>query len=99
MSRAHSYEEFFAAPLEPGRFWWTEEGVTMMLQWGEGRAEHIHLYVDHHEGDWARPGPVSGWDGNLDEPTLSPSIGVNHRDEVLGWAFHGFLQAGKLVLA
>ena len=99
MSRAHSYEEFFAAPLEPGRFWWTEEGARLMLQWGEGRAEHIYLYVDHDDDNWAKRGLVSGWDGDLDEPTLSPSIGVKHRDGAPGWAFHGFLQAGKLVLA
>ena len=32
-SELNSYEEFFAAPFERGRFWWTDPGVSLLLQW------------------------------------------------------------------
>ena len=48
------------------------------------------LYLSHAAGNWAKPGPVNGWDGNELEPTLSPSVHV----PVLGW--HGFIEKGKL---
>ena len=92
--RAHSYEQFFASPFEPGRFWWTLEGHTMLLQWGTRRGQHLLLYMSREPNNWARPGAVLGFDGNLDEPTLSPSIGL--RDGAGGWQFHGFLEKGVL---
>ena len=35
------------------------------------------------------PGPVWGWDGNEDKPTLTPSIHTKEH-------WHGFLKAGRL---
>jgi len=43
------------------------------------------------------PGPKDWkWDGNVDTPTLSPSILVHARENItVGW--HGFMRAGILV--
>ena len=94
--RAHSYDAFFLAPFERGRFWWTEIGVTMLLQWGDKRGEHLMVYTSHAQNNWAAPGEVMGWDGNLDAPTFSPSIGVLHGDGSSGYQWHGFLEGGTL---
>ena len=42
--------------------------------------------------DWTHPGPVSGWDGNLERPTFNPSIWVANKK---GW--HGYIRDGNLV--
>ena len=51
--------------------------------------ELIHVCPSHEKNNWAQPGPVNGWDGNEDAPTLSPSISVPN-----GW--HGFFDSGRL---
>ena len=95
MSRARTYGEFFHQPFEPGRFWWTLDGVSMLLQWGTKRGEHIRLFTNHAADNWSAPGDQSGWDNNLERPTLSPSIAVWNDDET-AYAFHGFLENGEL---
>jgi hypothetical protein len=35
--------------------------------------------------------PIFGWDGNYQEPTITPSIGCDHR---CGW--HGFITNGEI---
>lgn len=40
---------------------------------------------------WTHPGAVSGWDGNLERPTFTPSIWLRNRS---GW--HGFIRNGNL---
>ena len=42
--------------------------------------------------DWTVPGSVSGWDGNLEQPTFHPSIWL---DDCKGW--HGYITAGDLI--
>ena len=84
-----SYDEFFAAPIEFGRYWWTAEGETLLLQAGQRRGDHILLHMSHEQGNWAQPGPINGWDGNLEKPTLSPSILVEG-------VWHGFLENGEM---
>ena len=60
--------------------------------------EHIYLWLPGAQGPDAlriqKGGPggdrVWGWDGNVDKPTLTPSIhDVDH--------WHGWLQTGRLV--
>ena len=51
------------------------------------------LYPSREENDWASPGPVRGWDGNEDTPTLTPSIQAGEAG--VGW--HGHLTDGFLV--
>ena len=59
--------------------------------------ELAHIYTSHQPNPmgWALPGPINGWDGNEDEPTLKPSIFIRGKSKVKGW--HGFFQKGKLV--
>ena len=45
--------------------------------------------MEHEPQNWAAPGSVNGWDGNEEEPTLSPSI--------VAGKWHGYLRGGKLV--
>ena len=59
-----------------------------------GEGELIAAFPSHIDGNWALPGPVNGWDGNLDEPTFSPSIFVGGSSDYPGW--HGFLRKGRL---
>ena len=79
--RVHSYEEFFVQPFEPGRFWWTEPGVSLLLQWGDKRGEHLmvlHQPRAEQLGRARRRGRVRWKPRRF--PTLSPSIGVLHED-------------------
>ena len=53
-----------------------------------GRCRHVVLHVSRQPDNWARSGPVIGWDGNEDAPTLHPSIdvpGLWHGFVVNGW--------------
>ena len=93
--RAHSYDEFFAEPITRGRWWWIEPGVSLLLQWGGRRGEHIRLYMRRAPDNWAEPGDTPVWDGDLDAPTLSPSILVRDSDGAEVW--HGFFERGRLV--
>ena len=56
--------------------------------------ELIEVYPMHAKNNWANPGPINGWDGNRDAPTLSPSIFVGGGSESPGW--HGFFEGGEL---
>lgn len=67
----------------------------------DGTGELIRIYPSHEgpsdkhpSGNWAAPGPVEGWDGNIEEPTFSPSIYVGGSTDHPGW--HGFFEKGKL---
>ena len=50
------------------------------------------IYTMTDGKDWTHPGDVSGWDGNLEQPTFTPSIWLRNRK---GW--HGYITAGNLV--
>ena len=58
--------------------------------------ELIRVFPMHAPNNWAEPGDVQGWDGELDEnaPTLRPSIFVGGRSPNPGW--HGFVKNGKV---
>ena len=92
--RAHSYEEFFAEPITPGRFWWTEEGVSMLLQWGHRTGNHVLLFMRSQPSNWSESGERNGWDGDLDHPTLCPSLQIIAPDGSTAW--HGFLRNGMI---
>ena len=57
--------------------------------------ELCDIYMSRQSDDWAQPGPVTGWDGNRDAPTLNGSIYIRGREEVKGW--HGFIHEGRMV--
>lgn len=60
------------------------------------QATLLCLYVEHDNNDWTHEGPVKGWNGNVEHPTLHPSIQVLDADgNPTGW--HGFVVAGGLV--
>ena len=59
----------------------------------KGGALPLCLYPSHGENNWESPGPVRGWDGDEDHPTLTPSILVKTE---AGGGWHGYLTAGEL---
>ncbi len=80
----------------PGDFFWQEEG---------GRPVAIVIRLPGNAGGSVAPIPITGdyawgWDGNLERPTLTPSIWRNKRhpneeqDHPNEW--HGWLRAGRL---
>ena len=50
------------------------------------------LFVNHAPNNWAKPGEIEGWDGNIEKPTFTPSIHIPG-----GW--HGYLTEGELTLS
>ena len=56
------------------------------------RAPLLRIWTLHAPNNWARPGPVSGWDGSIEAPTFSPSINYA---EGCPDAWHGFIRAGR----
>ena len=85
-------------------FWKHGLGATAWAKHGEHRCllalvpdltgepyEVAVLYCWHAEGNWARPGPVNGWDGSETRPTLSPSVQMPRG----GW--HGYIRQGRVV--
>ena len=60
----------------------------------KGGGELLRVFVNRQPDNWNARGDVSGWDGNILEPTLHPSIFVRGRTENPGW--HGFFERGKL---
>ena len=51
------------------------------------------IYMERQPDNWASPGPVNGWDGDLERPTLTPSIQTLPHEG--GW--HGYITAGNLI--
>ncbi len=66
-------DEFWAASV--GAYTWLDFGEdggrALPLKYAPRPGEHILLYACHAERNWARPGPVAGWDGNVERPTLN----------------------------
>ena len=48
----------------------------------------------HHPKDWSAAGDDCGWDGNLDKPTLQPSIRLREGQKDF---WHGHLTGGKFI--
>lgn len=57
----------------------------------KGWEPHL-LYADRTATDWAKPGDVHAWDGDVEHPTLHPSIQTLPSDT--GW--HGYIRKGIL---
>ena len=96
MPLTQSYEEFFKMGV--GAYFWRVDLEGRRVLWlltpdqrVKIKASPVVLYMEHAVGDWAQPGPVNGWDGDEEEPTLSPSI--------VAGPWHGFLRNGQLVEA
>lgn len=61
---------------------------------GRRGLELINIFPSHAEGNWAQPGNINGWDGNVEAPTLEPSIHVRGKKDNPGW--HGYFRRGRL---
>ena len=61
----------------------------------ERGGELLSVFVERARNDWNEPGPVIAWDGDDDNPTLTPSIFCRGAAKVKGW--HGFFKKGELV--
>jgi hypothetical protein len=78
----------------PGAFWYVQSaegkkytGLGFMCPCGCGERGVVLFYkMDNH--------PAWNWDGNIDKPTLTPSI---QRNTACRW--HGFLTAGEWITA
>ena len=77
------YDELYDGRAEVGDYRWSStdgHGTLLLLVpdlLNEGQApgvEILLIYPSHAENNWASPGPINGWDGNIEYPTLSPSI-------------------------
>lgn len=94
------YDAFF--DYGPGAMVWErdEEGRRVLFflappcAESRSRFDTARIYCERSENDWARPGPVSGWDGDEARPTFEPSIWLL---ECRGW--HGFIRRGDLYTA
>ena len=91
------YDAFFA--YGPGAMAWEEdkEGRRVLYFLAPPRPgwvcrfETARIHTETDGKDWTNPGPVKGWDGNIERPTFSPSIWLSDRK---GW--HGFIRNGDL---
>ena len=81
------------------RWRWAREGDLVLLAYerDDDQTYEAALFTRHKADLWNERGLVGGWDGNVAEPTFSPSILVcdNEGNEV----WHGFLKRGELVAA
>ena len=78
--------------LRPGDFCWNDETNPEVILIEVPSVGMCRLQVV--KGDAPRA-PVWGWDGNLEQPTLTPSIDIKSGTG----AWHGYLQNGKLIPA
>ncbi len=84
-----------------GAVCWNVKGKILILLTPCKECPHgyevSHIHCNHKPGNWAAPGSKSGWNGNLETPSLRPSIRVPNRhspEPVDSW--HGFLVNGIL---
>ena len=73
-----------------GAFLWKDLGGNRAMLLLSVTGTLVLLFTNRQANNWAAPGPVSAWDGNIEKPTLWPSI-----VDPMGW--HGFLIEGALV--
>ena len=67
--------------------------IVQLPRVGIPEGDPHRLFVERQPDDWASPGPVKSWDGDLERPTLTPSIQTLPAEG--GW--HGYITAGNLV--
>jgi hypothetical protein len=85
--RVEGYDE---AKGTPGAFWWSGDPpkrLTFFCPCGCGSAGGVAVGVDLLDRDGNHP--VWQWDGDLDRPTIMPSIQF-----LSGCKWHGFLTDG-----
>jgi len=103
MTRVQNYDE--AVRVGAGAFWWRVQNGREYSSIDKDGKHPTHLaFMDNRGRYHAVPiNPVKGnngagwdWDGNLDKPTLSPSILSSGNDakgnKVVHW--HGFIRGG-----
>ena len=105
VKRFQDHADIRAADYPPGAFCWTEtllqpSGLTHIaicvpMPPDRHPSERMRMLRIYRKG-WAKPEGTSWeWDGDLDLPTLSPSIGVSKKPDGT-YTFHGWLKAGVL---
>lgn len=80
----------FDGATNPGDFWWTGDPavrLSFLCPCGCGDVGGVAVAPDPN--DRGGNHPVWKWDGNLDQPTLTPSIQFT-----TGCRWHGYLTAG-----
>ena len=70
------------------------ERLIVIVPHPEMDTEWLQVYPMHEPKNWAKPGPVNGWDGNREAPTFNPSIDCSGGGKRPGW--HGFIVAGRV---
>ena len=72
--------------------------LMVRLERSDGRRGFDRIvYVRHAADNWSEGGDVKGWDGDLDAPTLSPSLLFKNASGEDLW--HGYLRRGEFVQA
>lgn len=94
--RVHSIDAYFREPYRLGTFLWVfldgeVIGLCMALPRTAGRPEPTGTWRVYKRGEPKPPGVAWEWDGNLDKPTLTPSL------HLVGY-WHGFLTAGRFTI-
>jgi hypothetical protein len=91
-------DEVLKAP--PGHFWITgpdDDGVRfihMKLPSNREEGAYCAIPIKHGPGGGGGRNPW-GWDGNMEHPTLTPSIFHDFDRPQSSVAWHGFLRAGR----
>ena len=67
--------------------------IVLLPRDGMLRGDPHRLFVERQPDNWSCPGPVKDWDGDLERPTLTPSIQTLPAEG--GW--HGYIRAGNLI--
>ena len=89
------YDAFFAYGV--GAMCWSARNDERALVFLAPDVEHggrficARILTSTDGRDWTKPGPVKGWDGDIEHPTFTPSIWLSDRS---GW--HGFIRRGDL---
>ena len=99
MFECGNWDDFYAHGVG-AMFWDIVKGVRVLYflapPVGEKNTECKfslgRIYAMTDGKDWTHQGSVSGWDGNLEQPTFTPSIWLNDRQ---GW--HGWITKGNLI--
>ena len=105
LGASEMYGDQYCRREAEGTFFW---GESVIKDWTGRHLAAIMPYWTPREHRWVpwhfllvvRPGephppcsnPVWQWDGNVEKPTLSPSIGCGHRPD---FHWHGYLRAGR----
>lgn len=94
--RRVSEAEFFAEGQAPGAFFWkdiTRAGVCcrgIFARYPDGSAVHLPVRPVPDTLKDVNGGHSWGWDGNEDNPTLTPSVHITG-------CWHGWVRAGRMV--